>query len=545
MDEEKKDIIEEGSPIKNVKTPFGLPIPTLAIIGIVAIAIIVAIIIGITGNNNNNSSDVVNCSSCGDSFDETMNFCPNCGAKKETSNTSNNDNTNSGGNNNTNLCSHNWKTATCTMPKTCSKCGETSGNALGHTWKTASCTQPKTCSKCGKNEGNALGHTATTGICDRCNVRQGWTKEEIQNIVKIHDVSVYEINSADGVSMNISWTNTSNKTIKYIHFYVEPYNAVNDKMTCDIRDHSLFDAYVTGPCEPGYKGYKYLHFYEDGVPQYKGTIWENCWYNSTIRTIDLVGIKIIYMDNTEVELDRNAVQLAFAPYEVDQTVERAYSGVWYHNDENPYYLLTISLLNSDGLNLKKDVFVDVEIINDYGVEIYSKTFEIRESDFYEGSSSWKAELKIYQWELESGDTEYGDVHCRIYNNAQGIDVEDSSSIEDLPIIDYADLSVLYSNEVPISLSNLNEGNIIVNEIYYEFSEGWELGKVHLTIYISTQRVDHLTESFEISGILSQMDGSYATEFSGRSWAYEYNETDEVELYFYNIPAGDYFIDFNN
>ena len=41
--------------------------------------------------------------------------------------------------------SHTWKNATCTTPKTCSKCNETSGNALGHT------TNGTKCSRCGKN----------------------------------------------------------------------------------------------------------------------------------------------------------------------------------------------------------------------------------------------------------------------------------------------------------------------------------------------------------------------------------------------------------
>lgn len=29
-------------------------------------------------------------------------------------------------------CSHEWQEATCTEPKTCSKCGEIEGEALGH-----------------------------------------------------------------------------------------------------------------------------------------------------------------------------------------------------------------------------------------------------------------------------------------------------------------------------------------------------------------------------------------------------------------------------
>lgn len=93
---------------------------------------------------------------------------------------------------------HNWVDATCTTPKTCSRCDATEGEALGHawglpeitqpntcttagrytyrcticntskfevlpasghTWQAATCTKPKTCSNCGATEGSALGHT--------------------------------------------------------------------------------------------------------------------------------------------------------------------------------------------------------------------------------------------------------------------------------------------------------------------------------------------------------------------------------------------------
>lgn len=40
-------------------------------------------------------------------------------------------------------CKHEWKEATCTEPKICTKCGETEGEPLGHEWKEATCTEPK------------------------------------------------------------------------------------------------------------------------------------------------------------------------------------------------------------------------------------------------------------------------------------------------------------------------------------------------------------------------------------------------------------------
>ncbi len=360
MDEEKKDIIEEESPKKNIKTPFGLPIPTLVIIGVVAIAIIVAIIIGITGNNDNNSSDVVNCLSCGDSFDETMNFCPNCGAKKETLNSGNNDNTNSGGNNNTNVCSHNWKTATCTTPKTCSKCGETSGNALGHTWKSASCTQPKTCSKCGKKEGNALEHTTTTGICTRCNVRQGWTKSEVQSLIKVYSVFVDEINSAGGVDMKIAWENTSTKTIKYVYFTVEAYNAVDDKVYCEIGDYNEFTGYSTGPFEAGYTNL----LYDDWEDEYSvDTYWENCYYNSDIRYFVLTNIRIVYMDNTEENINKNYVDYAF------EDIPQGLVYTW--NDEYNGYEVNYRLKNNC---TSKQISIPETYNNEKVVAIADKAF---------------------------------------------------------------------------------------------------------------------------------------------------------------------------
>ena len=78
-----------------------------------------------------------------------------------------------GGNstNTTPTCTHEWKAATCTAPKTCSKCNATEGSAAGHSWKAATCTAPKTCSVCGATEGSKGSHTFTADctICGQPN----------------------------------------------------------------------------------------------------------------------------------------------------------------------------------------------------------------------------------------------------------------------------------------------------------------------------------------------------------------------------------------
>lgn len=92
---------------------------------------------------------------------------------------------------------HDWKDATCTEPKTCSKCGETEGDPLGHEWKDATCTEPKTCSRCGATEGQAAGHKwkeancTTPKTCTVCGKTEGkashgegiWQKEGTEYVL--------------------------------------------------------------------------------------------------------------------------------------------------------------------------------------------------------------------------------------------------------------------------------------------------------------------------------------------------------------------------
>ena len=60
---------------------------------------------------------------------------------------------------------HTYKKATCTKPKTCSRCNMTSGKALGHSYQSATCTSPQTCKRCGATTGAPLGHDYQEATC--------------------------------------------------------------------------------------------------------------------------------------------------------------------------------------------------------------------------------------------------------------------------------------------------------------------------------------------------------------------------------------------
>lgn len=108
------------------------------------------------------------CWSCGESITKQAIFCEHCGVQQEGGETQGTEATSNDGiagstqtptdEPTTTTCSHNWKDATCTAPKTCSVCGATEGEPIEHTWMDATCTAAKTCSVCGATEGNSLGH---------------------------------------------------------------------------------------------------------------------------------------------------------------------------------------------------------------------------------------------------------------------------------------------------------------------------------------------------------------------------------------------------
>ena len=238
---------------------------------IITICIIMLLFLVSCSNNYDTS---LKCSNCGATVAVDTKFCPQCGESIFDG---------FDDNNNVEQCSHIWEVATCTSPKTCSLCGET--------------------------DGNALGHTTTTGVCDRCNVRQGWSKNEVQSLIKIYDIFVADIDSADGVDMTIAWENASSKTIKYIYFSVEAYNAVDDRVSCNVRDYYEFTGELTGPFKSGYTNITYD---SDDDRYREKTLFEECYYNSNIKYFKLTNIRVIYMDNTEFELEEEYIDYAFS-----------------------------------------------------------------------------------------------------------------------------------------------------------------------------------------------------------------------------------------
>ena len=93
--------------------------------------------------------------------------------------------------------------------------------------------------------------------------------------------------SVGGFSVKLSFRNDFNKTIKYIYFGVAAYNSVGDFVKSEIPGQNGMLQY-TGPLSSGATAY--------------GRIWDNCFYNWSIKGVKVLCAVIEFMDGTKETL---------------------------------------------------------------------------------------------------------------------------------------------------------------------------------------------------------------------------------------------------
>ncbi|MBR1767101.1 MAG: hypothetical protein IJ742_00105 [Prevotella sp.] len=105
----------------------------------------------------------------------------------------------------------------------------------------------------------------------------------------------WELNSADGVEPYFTYYNTSDKTIKYVDFYFNLYNAVGDK--CYLKYDRSYTGHVrgVGPVEADSSG---------------SWNWERATHYTTADASEMRIVKIVitYMDKTVRNLTGNAIK---------------------------------------------------------------------------------------------------------------------------------------------------------------------------------------------------------------------------------------------
>ncbi|MBO7300338.1 MAG: hypothetical protein J6U53_02895 [Tidjanibacter sp.] len=132
--------------------------------------------------------------------------------------------------------------------------------------------------------------------------------------LSISDAILSSPNSASGCDYTFVYTNKSKKTIKYLYWEGNFYNAVNDPVYCEIRGYGSFRGQDTGPVVSGESG---------------GGVWDCVIYNWSADYVKLSSVSIIYMDGSTATIGAADIKrLLTEPegatwYEEQQVVENA------------------------------------------------------------------------------------------------------------------------------------------------------------------------------------------------------------------------------
>jgi hypothetical protein len=107
--------------------------------------------------------------------------------------------------------------------------------------------------------------------------------------IDITEITVSKPNYAGGVSCYITFKNNSEKVIKYITFYVEAINGVNDVVKGEYNEYYVIKLGVTGPI---YKKYNKKRNRANTHTMF----WDCVWYNNTIKDANIIMFEIEYID---------------------------------------------------------------------------------------------------------------------------------------------------------------------------------------------------------------------------------------------------------
>jgi len=165
-------------------------------------------------------------------------------------------------------CEHAFNQATCTLPKTCTICGQTEGEALGHSYSAATCTSPKTCSACGETNGSAAGHqwkeaTCTSpAICTACRKESGEPNGHTMRATKCidcdhSDFSAFAKNYSEvgaydhktGADLEVTNVSISQSGTLTFTFMEKTYAVNLEQKSFDAYD-AYFNGYRNGVLEP-------------------------------------------------------------------------------------------------------------------------------------------------------------------------------------------------------------------------------------------------------------------------------------------------------
>lgn len=118
-------------------------------------------------------------------------------------------------------------------------------------------------------------------------------KRTYDNVMSFSSGILSDPNSVGGCDYTLHYKNKSNKTIKYVNFTIDFYNAVNDRVYCEIQGGSSRSCKDTGPVYP---------------EEWGGGTWDCVIYNYSADYAKISHLSIIYTDGSSTSVSASDVK---------------------------------------------------------------------------------------------------------------------------------------------------------------------------------------------------------------------------------------------
>lgn len=150
--------------------------------------------------------------------------------------------------------------------------------------------------------------------------------KKVADRLEITEASLGKPNSVGGCDYTLNFRNKSQKTIKYLTWYGDIYNAVNDLVTCEIRRSCSFIGKATGPVAPNKFNYG---------------LWDCIIYNWSAKYVKLYKIVIEYTDGSSYTIASADVQRLLSSPKTNANYQAfvnkyGYSSDYVANAKKPY-----------------------------------------------------------------------------------------------------------------------------------------------------------------------------------------------------------------
>lgn len=128
-------------------------------------------------------------------------------------------------------CKHDFKDATCIMPRVCKLCGALDGKPIPHDPTDATCTEASKCRMCDNIIKARLGHDYVDKKCTRCGERYpyitvacvgdsitngGYWKQMTNFLTKTYKVNGYGVSGSTGYSLGLDGNPPNQKPLAYV-----------------------------------------------------------------------------------------------------------------------------------------------------------------------------------------------------------------------------------------------------------------------------------------------------------------------------------------